>query len=129
MRFQSFAIFIATTLVVAEIFASTPTTSTDSRVASRPYSSNQMPPAMIMNMQQQMRIQNGISERQYFIKSTEAEISRLDKELQKSINFTQPKLMDSMRRNKRQHEQNLAQAKIDLSVLEKQEATLFPKKK
>ena len=83
---------------------------------------------MIMNMQQQMRIQNGISERQYFIKSTEAEISRLDKELQKSINFTQPKLMDSMRRNKRQHEQNLAQAKIDLSVLEKQEATLFPKK-
>ena len=87
--------------------------------ATKPYPS-QMPPVAMMQMQQREGLQARIEKKQQFVIATEAELARLDAELQKSVNYSNPKLMKAMRTNKKAHQQNLAQARIDLSVLEKE---------
>lgn len=87
--------------------------------ASRPYP-GKMPPIAMMQMQQQEGLQSRLDKKQQFIIATEAEISRLDAEMQKATSQSNPKLMKALRSSKKMHQQSLAQARIDLSVLEKE---------
>ncbi len=79
-----------------------------------------MPPVAFMNMQQQEGLQSQIEKKQQFVTATETELTRLDKEMQKTTSNSNPKLMTALRNSKKMHQQNLAQAKIDLDTLEKQ---------